>query len=347
MASPHPLVIPEAAGSMSRESKTRRAFLYASGLAAIMALLPFAILWASAQPWFFFHIGMPQAEAYGYSHRAYGLNCDILIAGDSTALADLEPAVIEQRTGLKTCNVAEVRPIEDFVGTHYQIDDYLAHNRPPRFLVTAWSPNDLDLEHPPYQTGYPDAFAYAMQYRFGPFMWKAMLARPGSALSFIIWAGDSLTKDALQRMSSSYPAELRADDRLRRDAARGMYHMKGPPQTACVKDFPAPPQTYARSAAGVAAFRRHYTTLQTQVMVYVTPVADCDVNIDRFRTISQGLGEKPFQLLPVSNFNQTNIHLTPEAGKLYSAQVARDILARMKSALPSASGAPAANDAPR
>ena len=102
---------------------------------------------------------------------------------------------------------------------------------------------------------------------------QARLSYPSSCLCVFpdppAWAG---VRPSARRVSmqgtGSYPAGLWADDWASRDAARGLHHRKGQPQTACVKDFPAPPQTYASNAAGVAEFRRHYATPQTRVMVY-------------------------------------------------------------------------------
>ena len=320
-------------------SRRRSALRFTSGLVALLfCALGFSV-WASAQRWFVYHIATPQLEMYGYSHRAYGLNCDILIAGDSTALADFVPAVIEEKTKLKTCDIAEVRANEDFVGTHFAIDDYLAHNRPPRFLVTAWTPGDLNLEHPPLISGFADAFAYGMQVRSRPWMLKAMLLRPMDSPQFIVWAGGSLARDTLQRLIHHRSAQSQIDERARRDDALGYYYVRIPPQTACASDHDVyKSSTHAQNAASIAEFRRHYSTAQTQVLFYVTPVANCDPHRDEYRSVSRDLGERPLQLLPISYFNQTDIHLTPEMAKLYSAGIAEEILQRIRS-IPSATSA--------
>ena len=333
MANPQSVVILEAASSTIREQKTSSSFWFAAGLAAVLTLSLVAVLWASAQPWFFYHIASPVHESYGYSHFAYGYNCDVLIAGDSTSITDFASNLIEQRTKLKTCNVGEVRTNLDFAGTHYAIDDYLAHNRPPRFIVTGWTPAVLDLEHPPFLTTYADAFAYGMQFHRGPFMWKAMFSRPGPALTFVIWAGNSLVKDTVLRLTGRYSDQMRVDERARRDAGRGTHYLNVPAQTACVTETNhLPPTSNAKNLASAAEFRRHYTTAQTQVLIYVTPVADCDTHAEEYKVSARNFGERPLQFMPVSNFSQTNIHLLPESAKLYSTQVADDILAHMKSA---------------
>ena len=321
-----------AANAPEQETRSPRALRFASALILLLTFTLLLCLLATAQPWFFYHIPYPVLQSFGYSHRAYGLGCDVLLSGDSTGLADLVPAVIEQKTGLKSCNVGEVRSVEDFVGTHYTIDDYLSHNHPPRFLVTGWTPSDLDLEHPALLGDFPETFLYAMQYRGIGWTLKAMLLRPHAGTSFLIWAGRSLVEDTYRRLNGAYRGQALQDERARRDAARGMYFVAAPPQVACEPEtLKFQHSTHEKNVASVAEFRRHYTTPQTQVMVYVTPVANCDAHIDDYLAVSKGLGERPLQLLPVSDFNQTNIHLTPQMAEIYSAQIAEDILARMKS----------------
>jgi hypothetical protein len=266
-----------AAHTPEQMPRDNSAFWFASALVGLLVSAFGFSLWAMSQPWFFYHTGIPWDESYGYSHRAYGLNCDILISGDSTALADLVPAVIEDRTKLKTCNVGEVRGILDLVGTHYTIDDYLAHNRPPRFLVTGWAPDDLDLERAPFQNKFyaSDGFAYGVQYRSWSWVWKATLAHPSTALGSVLWAGTALTKDTAQWLTGTRSVQSNLDERARRDSASGMYYIMAPPQTHCIPGSLAP-STNEKNAASIAGFRRHYTTPQTQVLVYVSPVADCD-----------------------------------------------------------------------
>ncbi len=331
--------------SISAAPASRKAFWFAAGLVAFQVFALAFSLWASAQPWFFYHAADPLLENFGYSHRAYGMRCDILISGDSTALADFVPSVIEQRTGLKTCNVSEMRSIQDFVGTHYTIDDYLAHNPAPRFIVTGWTPSDFNLEHPPLLSTQPDSYAYAMQNHRDVWLWKAMLARPKPALAFVTWAESALLEDTAERLFGLHGKQSKMDERARRSAMQGMYYVPAPAQTSCIddRDLKFRPSTYEQNAASVAAFRRHYETPSTHVLIYATPVADCDGAFEQYAALTRGLTDKPLEHLPIDNFNLANIHLKPESAAIYSAAIADDILARMGTS----SGTEQASEMPR
>ena len=224
------------------------------------------------------------------------------------------PSVIEQRTGLKTCNVSEMRSIQDFVGTHYTIDDYLAHNPPPRFLVTGWTPSDFNLEHPALLSTQPDSYAYALQYHRDKWLWKVMLDKPKPALAFVTWAESALLEDTAERLLDIHGKQSRMDERARRDAMQGMYSVPAPAQTSCIEggDLKFRSATYEQNAAAVTEFRRHYATPSTQVLIYATPVADCDGAFKLYVSMTRGLTDRPLERLPIDNFNRTNIHLKPE-----------------------------------
>lgn len=320
------------APSISAAPASRKAFWFAVTLVAFQVFALAFTLWATTQPWFFYHAADPLLENFGYSHRAYGMHCDILISGDSTALADFVPSVIEQRTGLKTCNVSEMRSIQDFVGTHYTIDDYLAHNPAPRFIVTGWTPSDFNLEHEPLLSTQPDSYAYAMQNHRDKWLWKAMLKKPKPALAFVTWAESAMLEDTAERLAGMHGQQSKMDERARRAEMHGMYYVPAPAQTSCIedRDLKFRPSTYKQNAASVAAFRKHYETPSTQVLIYATPVADCDGVFDQFVTLTRGLTDKPLVQLPIDNFNLANIHLKPESAATYSAAIADDILARMR-----------------
>ena len=78
----------------------------------------------------------------GYGLTLDHAQCDVIIYGDSSALTGVDPAVIEEHTGLKACNIAEYEGVFEL----YRLlipDEVLHRNEPPRFLVMAFCPWNL------------------------------------------------------------------------------------------------------------------------------------------------------------------------------------------------------------
>ena len=53
------------------------------------------------------------------------------------------PQVIEQRTGLTACNIAEVAGVQSINGMAVT-DAYLQHNQRPKYIVFLYAPEKLD-----------------------------------------------------------------------------------------------------------------------------------------------------------------------------------------------------------
>lgn len=266
----------------------------------------------------------------GYGTRAIGQNCDVLLYGDSTALVGLDPSVIRSKTGLTACNIAESKLVMDLVGVNYPLDEYLAHNRPPEFLITAWAPGDFDLERPPSFDYSADGYLYAFQYDRGSWLWRGMIRHPKDSLSFLVWVQGSILKHFLEKIIPGRSTE--SDERSLRDSRNGLWHEPVSAQDACV-DFPLPPvASRAENAASVARFRQRYAGRTQHLVIDVTPIADCfQMGRESIPTL-KGLSDNAPQLWPVSSFATMNIHMTPQGARRFSAQIADQINGIMQQA---------------
>lgn len=305
---------------------TRRAFRYAIALVVLQGIVSGVCFYCTTLPWFLDEKVSPFYRIIGYAQRAAGTNCQVVAYGDSTGLSDFVPAEIQARTGLKTCNISEFRSIGDFMGIDFPLDAYLAHNAPPRFILAGFTPTNFNLSHPALLVVRPAEFSYAVRYDRGPWLWRTMLQHPAATVEFLVWIENTLVSDR-PRLNQG-PLH---DERERRDQDAGYWSRPSPPQTHCT-DLPErfPEFTFAENQAGVAQFRQRYTTPATTVLVLATPVAQCTPGLAHINDVTHGLADAPLQILPISAFNDSDIHLARPAANVYSRQVAEMILASMR-----------------
>lgn len=312
---------------------SRRAFRYALALIFLQAIVSSVCLFLVTRPWFLDRKVAPYYRIVGFAQRAAGMNCQVVAYGDSTALSDLIPAEIEARTGLKTCNISEFREVGDFVGIDFPLDAYLARNAPPRFIVAGFNAGNFQLSHPSLLVMHPGDFGYAVRYNHGPWLWSTMLHHPGATVEFLVWIENTLVADLLVPRISPPPAA--GDDRFRRDRDAGYWSIAKPPETHCTgRPNKFPEFTFAENQAGVAQFRQRYSTPATRVIVLATPIAQCVPELQHLIETTHGLADAPLQVLPISNFNDQDIHLDRPAAILYSRQISDQILASMHAQAP-------------
>src|SRR5271167_557911 len=77
-----------------------------------------------------------------YAFSLKHVDCEIVIYGDSTAITGIDPTVVEQSSGLKTCNIAQSQSILEILGT-MALDTYIANNAAPKFLIMQFAPETL------------------------------------------------------------------------------------------------------------------------------------------------------------------------------------------------------------
>jgi hypothetical protein len=323
--------IPCAAQAAAPEQHVRRraTFRYAVLFICVQLGALVGCFVIAANPWFLDHDDYPSLKpSIGYSQRARGAACEVVLYGDSTALTGLDPAVIQERTGMKTCNVSEIRPVHSVIGRFYPLDVYLAHNPRPKFIFSSWGAYDFRrVTQPTAVSFYVEGFEYAMLYHRRPFFWNAVLRHPSWACQFAIWVGNSLISDALVRLRGEHQAKWAANG-TPRDERAGFYQYTTPPETHCPTHINLA-MNREKARAAIQTFKDRYSTGGTQVIFNVSPAAVCVSNPVEVTNMMAGLADNPLQLWPIHLFNYGPIHFTPQGSTLYSNEAADQILAML------------------
>ncbi len=127
---------------MSRLPAQLRLRLYV----AVLVLFPFVAiiftLWWMTTASYLRHAQYAYFVGTGYGSKLRGADCQVVVDGDSTALVGVLPEVIEQRTGLKTCNIAEVAGVK-VVNGMMVLDDYLRTTAGRAFCCFCMRPRTL------------------------------------------------------------------------------------------------------------------------------------------------------------------------------------------------------------
>ena len=229
---------------------------YLAGMVAAPLLVLCFTAWATMQPWFLLHDNYDFGRVMGYGLQLKGMRCQVVIYGDSTAMADVDPKLITARTGLTACNIAETRPVEDMVGVDFPLDEYLAHNQQPRYLVTAWTPSTFNFDRSRMSKPHHDGYVYALQFDHGWWFWKGALMHLDSYLPFLNWAMSSMFSDTVKTIAGRNVAKVGPNPQEIRKKNLGMFTFTNIPERQCSKSDSAPLTTQEDNARAVHAFRR-------------------------------------------------------------------------------------------
>jgi hypothetical protein len=249
------------------------------------------------------------------------INADILFFGDSTAIVGVDPDIVEDVTGLPAYNLSLT------VGSFIAVGDtllqnYLKQNRPPKVIVLYIGPWTTPTR--------PDAMvldnAFYLQYP----SWEATFAVinfasmrdiidyfarfPGQLKSLLRW---SVTQ--LWRGFESGPAK-RARIVGALDDHQGWIPLES--GIAGVETFPAIPDgcryrpwELAPDTTFIANFRKRYESPSTKVLVFVSPIPDCDESIVYLTEAYRGIADRLPSTLPHRYF----AHDTPRHNHLLEA----------------------------
>ena len=73
--------------------------------------------------------------------------------------------------------------------------------------------------------------------------------------------------------------------------------------------------------------RRIYGVEGTTVIINMAPVPTCDTLQQTYRRKSEGLRDNAFETLPITDFNEGDVHFSPEGGRHISIEAGNQILA--------------------
>ncbi|MDE3103810.1 MAG: hypothetical protein KGK08_01425 [Acidobacteriota bacterium] len=251
--------------------------------------------------------------------RAFHLRhqeCDVLIYGDSTALTGVAPQVVQQRTGLTSCNISVPVSTLLVLGT-LPVDAYLQQNRKPRILVLQLGPETLYLSHR-WETQAAD-YPIALLLRDQPTVraLQQLALHPAQAVLFF-WPVTRYRllpdrgKVATFRQTFG-PALQRADQQ------GGLLTLPSPAQTAC----DTVPRALASQPdlAWLDEMRQRYAAQGIMVVVRASPVPACDPDLVRFQSELAGHVDMNVLPLPITYFNDRNRHMTAEGARVETEQL--------------------------
>ena len=241
-------------------------------------------------------------------------NCEVVIFGDSTAATGIDPTVIEEITGLKSCSIAESQSIIEILG-FYALDTYLRNNSPPQYVIMQFSPEVLTRDKDIFWAeGLTLLFRKKSVFAALPIVAQ----HPIEFYNFAIWAIKTKFL-AINGPSRSDFADMEAIFRAR----HGLIILPKPPETGCVRhSTPASP-----SEAWVRWIRDTYSKNGARVVVDVAPVPECTQNVQHMTDEFRNVTDNVLPILPINLFCDLDRHLTLEGAKRSSAQIGEQILA--------------------
>lgn len=312
-----------------RRASRQAAAWYIVAFLAVQVLVLLSTFVLPATQWFMWHDHYPGLRNFGYSQRTGRLDCQVVIYGDSSSLTGMDPAVIQARTGLKTCNVAEGVTIQEVVGSDVPLQAYLQRNPPPRFLLGTWTPSGLRPAIASFDAYMPEGAVYAMQFGERRQLLRYLARHPKLMAKYSIWVLQALADGAVDEVTGK--ARHQIDARVQRDARMGQWPYPVPPETGCVRTaYHITPDQIGRYEGSVAAFRRKYTTPETTVIIDMSPVPTCDVSYNLYAERAAGLYDNTFDRLPIADFNEGDVHFSAPGSRYISEQAAAQILALMR-----------------
>ena len=294
----------------------RRFYLYLLPILFFPALMLIAACWIVPSRWMLLHARNSYLTNLGYGATLRGADCQIVVYGDSSAMVGVDPSVLSRETGLTACNIAEFEGMTILNGTMV-LDDYLAQNRPPRFLVFVYTPEDFDPATRRNEVGMFEAITWRMGQ---PGKLKDLAAVMRHPEEFFTWAEQGL-RLAVER--SQTPEASLAVQNIRADHD-GQLPVSAPAMTSC-----GGPSTSARNhpdRAWVQGLRSKYGAGGIDVLVDPMSVPDCDAQLAQFRQQLAGVADETVETLPVNVFTTDGrLHMNAEGANLFSQRIAEQI----------------------
>ena len=294
----------------------RRYLAWLAAAALVLYPLPFLLMRA---PHFERWSTSPYGRDLEYGMTARGVNADVLIYGDSTALYGLDPRQMSQELGVKVFNLPNLLPSLRVTGD-LGLRRYLAANQRPRLIVFYLSAWDLDYA--------------ASKSRDILYDGDEMLLRHGSAgeiFSFYKSHASELLQFPFMfyRVNSPLGLQYLLEPRPDPLSAGSLGHlvlMTGNPlPPAC--SLP-PVKTSLETARALVA---RYNTRGTRAIVYVAPLPGCrNAAALRVKNYSALQAESP-RLLPPGDFLADGYYAHPSATHVgeVTDQLAEALRARM------------------
>jgi hypothetical protein len=261
----------------------------------------------------------PYSQVQDYSFSLNHEDCDIVIYGDSSAMTGDDPAIIEARTHLKTCNISQTQPTLLVLGM-LPVELYLKRNKLPKYLVIQLAPDGFFQLHQMDKIAAFDPITLMLRHDAGFGTDLKMLEHPMQALQYASLVLQDRYKPNVA-VSDLFRAEY---DQSIRDylARRGILTLPKPSESAC-----GVPKLLGQSDfAWAETARRRYTAMGVTVLVEVSPIPVCDTQVSIYRENLRSHLSGEVSTLPIEMFNDSERHFTVDGARLVSELIANKIL---------------------
>jgi len=297
-------------------------FLYLAPFVIVPLVIFAAALIVIPTDWFADRSNNLFMDTLGYGAALHNADCKIAVYGDSTAVVGVDPLLIRKQTGLSTCNIAEVAGVLIVNGT-MPLDQFLAQNPRPQFIVFLFAPESLNPEsqrHNPEITTF-EGVTYRMRqpHRLAGFF-SILRRHPEDAFGWV----DHGVRMAIGELSiKPYPP----DTKYTRFRTLGQTTFRNPPLTSCNYPHHNP----LPDLAWIEKLRSKYSAQGTTVILDATPVPACDPDRDFFVQHFKGVIDNSFEPLPLEDYYAGGRHVYPAGAELISQEISAQILQRLNS----------------
>jgi hypothetical protein len=298
------------------------AFIYCL-LVVLLPLLAIPAFIALGKSDFFIHHGASAwVKANDSIFNMQGRNCDVLIYGDSTAMTGINPAVVSQQTGFRTCNIAVTNAVLAVTG-NLTLDHYLQQNEKPKMLIVQLAPDDFQQENRVWHhTIYAEGLLELLRHGSPDESRRVLLTHPHEAVAFAGYAAGFTAyyaiKDVWFRMTHLRPEE----DQIQ--IANGFFTPPSPARKYCepAAKLADASDKFPRSLTG--DYINGYSDRSDVVLVDVAPIPSCDTNLAAYSSELRGITSNSLLPLPIGAFNDDR-HYTADGSQIVSTLVSRQV----------------------
>ena len=308
-----------------RGSRLYLALLLGCGL--LLILLPFFV----ARSEFFTQVSRRMFwHAMEFHDNMAGQNCGIVVFGDSTGLTGVDPAIVQSHTGMKTCVLSLPYMALSTTGNRV-LDDYLAHNQQPKLIVFVEHARHLRRPALDEDPGVVDGWLLADKLLPPASAARFFAIHPRFSMIFVesFWQ-QIFTLSPKQSVDISRHAYRRDMQIL--SEHNGFYPMDPLETTERICAEPMNGSYYDPSFLETL---NRYQNASTRILLYASPVRDCDANLASYRHIASLLHIAPPVPYPASDFSDA-WHLDEQGAAKNSQEIAKII----QQSLPQASASP-------
>ena len=315
--------LPQAHPAARTEEQTADPAFFYCLIVILLPLLAIPAFIGLGKSDFFLHHGASAwVKANDDIFNLQGRNCDVLVYGDSTAMTGINPAVVSQETGFKTCNIAVTNAVLAVTG-NLTLDHYLQQNEKPKMLIVQLSPDDFQQENRAWRhTIYAEGLLELLRHGSPEDSRHVLFTHPHEAVSFAGYAAGFSAYYAIKDMWFRATHLRPEEDQIQ--VRNGFFTPPSPARTYCdpaaalhdgSREFP-------RSVAD--DYINGYSDRSAVVLVDVAPIPSCDANLAAYSSELQGVTSNSLLSLPIGAFNDDR-HYTAGGSQIVSTLVARQV----------------------